>query len=184
MPSLLISAAKQKPGYISYASYGVASTARLGMELLQDAAGIELLQVPYKLSAIPDLLSGMVTIGWEPTSSALAHIKAGKVKALAYVGERRSAALPDVPTVNEIVPGFQLIPTWVGLWVPKGTPDAIIKRLQSAITVINGDPSFIKTLADAGVEPRLVMGAQMAAAIRRELELTQRLVKARNIRPD
>jgi len=86
--------------------------------------------------------------------------------------------------LSEIVPGFQLIPTWVGLWVPKGTPDAIIKRLQRAITTINSDPSFITTLTGAGVEPRLLMGAQMAAAIRRKLELTQRLVKARNITLD
>jgi len=85
--------------------------------------------------------------------------------------------------LSEIVPGFQLIPTWVGLWVPRARPTPSSNGCR-AISTINSDPSFIKTLTGAGVEPRLLVGAQMAAAIRRELELTQRLVKARNITLD
>ncbi|MDB5871211.1 MAG: putative Bug-like extra-cytoplasmic solute receptor, TTT-family [Ramlibacter sp.] len=177
----LIAIARQRPGYVSYASYGGASTARLGMELLQDAAGIALLQVPYKQSAMPDLLGGQVMVGWEPPASAVPSIKAGKLKALAFVGERRSAALPDVPNAAEIVPGFDMIPTWVGLWTPPGTPTPIIKRLQSAVAAVNKDPALLRILADSGAEPRNATQAQMTSAIQRELEMTSRLVKAKNI---
>jgi len=88
----LVLAARRKPNSINYASYGPGSTAHLGFELLQDATGIELVHVPYKTSAVPDLMRGEVTVGWEPAVSAMPFITDGKIKALAYTGNPRSPA--------------------------------------------------------------------------------------------
>jgi len=176
----LVASAKRAPSSINYASYGPGSTAHLGMELLQDAADIQLTHIPYKQSAMPDLIGGQVMVGWEPPPSALPNIRSGKIKALAYTGDRRSPALPDVPTLAEAYPGLEMF-TWVGVWAPAGTPDAIVQRLQAAFAGISKEPEVLKALADASSEPMTTTQAQMAAAIEREAQTMSRLIKAKHI---
>ena len=176
----LVAAAKKAPGSINYASYGPGSTAHLGIELLQDAAGIAMTHIPYKQSAIPDLIGGQVTISWEPPVSALPNIRAGKVRALAYSGDKRSPALPEVPTLAESYPGLEMF-TWVGVWAPAGTPDAIVQRLQTAFAAISNEPDMLKALGDAGSEPMATTQAQMTAAIEHETQAMSRLIKAKHI---
>lgn len=177
----LVALAKRKPNAINYASYGPGSTAHLGMELLQDAAGIELTQIPYKQSVIPDLIGGQVSVGWEPPNSALPSIRSGQIKALAYSGDKRSAALPDVPTLGELFPGLELF-TWVGVWVPAGTPEPIVARLHAAFAGITADAEVARAIADAGNEPMTGTPAQMAAQLDRDSQSMRRLIKAKNIR--
>ena len=176
----LVAYARQHPGELNYASYGPGSTAHLGIELLQDAAGIQMTHIPYKQSAMPDLIGGQVMLGWEPPVSALPNIRSGKVKALAFTGDRRSPALPEVPTLSEAYPGLEVF-TWIGVWAPAGTSEAVVKRLHAAFTGITRSPELMKALADAGAEPMNATPAQMAAAIEREAQTMGRLIKAKNI---
>lgn len=176
----LVAMARREPNRISYASYGPGSTAHLGMELFQDAAGIQLIHVPYKQSAMTDLIGGQVQIGFEPPVSALPNVKAGKVRALAYTGSQRSPALPEVPTLAESFPGLEVY-TWVGVWAPAGTPEPIRHQLHDAFLAIGQDAELQKALADAGLESLRTSEAQMAAAIARESEAMGRLIKAKNI---
>jgi len=179
----LVLAARRKPKSINYASYGPGSTAHLGFELLQEAAGIELVHIPYKTSAVPDLMRGEVTVGWEPAVSAMPFIVDGKVKALAYTGNPRSPALPDVAALAESYPGLEVF-TWVGVWAPAGTPDAILDKLHDAIEGINRLPAVVKALSDASSEPMRTTRAQMADAIENETQSMGRLIKAKNIKLD
>jgi tripartite-type tricarboxylate transporter receptor subunit TctC len=176
----LVASAKREPNRISYASYGPGSTAHLGMELLQDAAGIQLIHVPYKQSAMTDLIGGQVAIGFEPPISALPNVKAGKVRALAYTGSERSPALPDVPTLSESYPGLEIF-TWVGVWAPAGTPEPIRRQLQAAFVTVGQSAEVQRSLADAGLETMRTSEAQMTSAIARESEAMSRLIKAKNI---
>jgi tripartite-type tricarboxylate transporter receptor subunit TctC len=176
----LVAFAKREPNRITYASYGPGSTAHLGMELLQDAAGIQLIHVPYKQSAMTDLVGGQVAIGFEPPISALPQVKAGKVRALAYTGSQRSAALPDVPTLAESYPGLEIF-TWVGVWAPAGTPEPVRRQLQAAFLAVGQDAEVQKSLADAGLESMRTSEAQMTSVIVRESEAMSRLIKAKNI---
>lgn len=179
----LVALAKKEPGKISFASYGSGTTSHLGFELFQDAADIELLHVPYKLSAAPDLIAGQVQLGFEPPVSALANIKSGRLKALAYTGNKRSAALPNVPTLSETYPGVEVF-TWLGFWVPAKTPPAIVERLHKEIVAITHSPEMGKLLSDAGLDPIGSTPAEAAAAIERESQAMGRLIKAKNIRID
>ncbi|SEF26801.1 tripartite tricarboxylate transporter substrate binding protein [Variovorax sp. NFACC27] len=179
----LVALAKKEPGRISFASYGSGTTSHLGFELFQEAAGIELLHVPYKQSAAPDLMAGQVQLGFEPPVSALPNIKSGRVKALAYTGSKRSAALPNVPTLSESYPGVEVF-TWLGFWVPARTPQAIVDRLNKEIVAITHSPEMGRLLSDAGLDPIGSTPAEAAAVIDREAQAMSRLIKAKNIRID
>jgi tripartite-type tricarboxylate transporter receptor subunit TctC len=107
----------------------------------------------------------------------------GKIKALAYTGNPRSPALPGVATLAESYPGLEVF-TWVGVWAPAGTPDAILDKLHDAIEGINRLPAVVKALSDASSEPMRTTRAQMAVAIGNETQSMGRLIKAKNIKLD
>jgi tripartite-type tricarboxylate transporter receptor subunit TctC len=179
----LVALAKREPGKISFASYGSGSTAHLGFELLQDAAGVEMLHVPYKLSAMPDVIGGQVMLGFEPPISALPNIKSGRVKAIAYTGSKRSPAMPDVPTLAESYPGLEVF-TWLGFWLPAKTPANVVERFNREIRVITQSPELARLIADAGLEPMSTSPAETGAIVQREAEAMSRLIKAKGIRLD
>lgn len=176
----MVAIAKQKPGSLNYATYGPASTANLGMELLQDAAGIGMVQIAYKQSAMPDLMSGQLDVGWEPASSALPNIRSGKLRALAYTGDKRSPTQPDVPTLSELYPGLELF-TWIGIWAPAGTPAPVIERMRKALETASKDPLIVSALQETGNEVLSLTPAQMQANIARESQSMERLIKAKKI---
>ncbi|MGQ2998320.1 MULTISPECIES: Bug family tripartite tricarboxylate transporter substrate binding protein [unclassified Variovorax] len=179
----LVALAKKDPGRVSFASYGSGSTAHLGFELLQDAAGIELLHVPYKQSAMPDVIAGQVMLGFEPPISALPNIRAGRVKPIAYTGSQRSAALPDVPTLAERYPGLEVF-TWLGFWLPAKTPPEIVDRFNREIRAATQSPELQRLIAEAGLEPMGTTPEETRAIVRREAEAMGKLIKAKNIRID
>lgn len=176
----LVSIAKAKPGSINYATYGLASTANLGMELLQDAAGIEMVQIAYKQSAMPDLMGGQLDVGWEPASSALPNVRSGKLRALAYTGDKRSPTLPDVPTLSEIYPGLELFTT-IAVWAPAGTPAPVLERMRKAFEAASKDPQVVSALHETGNEVLSITPAQMQANLARESQSMERLIKAKKI---
>jgi tripartite-type tricarboxylate transporter receptor subunit TctC len=144
----LINAAKQKPGAIPYGSSGNYGTMHVPMEMLTSAAGTKMLHVPFTGAgpAVVALLGGQVEALSTGPSTVMGHVKAGKVRVLATWGESRHPALPDVPTLKEL--GYDAtFSQWTGLFVPAGTPEAVINKLREASKQAVNDPTFKNALA-------------------------------------
>ena len=150
----LIALARAKPGKIDYASSGNGSTQHLTGALFTKMAGIDMTHIPYRGSgpATADLLSGQVTVGFPGIAGMLPQIKAGKLRALAVTGARRSPELPQVPTVAEAgIKGYD-VTAWFGVVGPKGMPREIVLRLHSELLRIMKNPDVQKQLLNAGQE--------------------------------
>jgi tripartite-type tricarboxylate transporter receptor subunit TctC len=148
----LIALAKAEPGKLTYASSGYGTSIHMSGEMFKHMARVDILHVPYKGSApaITDLLGGQVMIMFDNLPSALPHIKAGKLRALAVTGAQRDPLLPDVPTVAEAgVPGYES-GVWFGLAVPAGTPKEEIARLNEAAVKGAKSPEFVKRMTEMG----------------------------------
>jgi tripartite-type tricarboxylate transporter receptor subunit TctC len=146
--------AKAHAGKISMASGGTGSTSHIGGELFKLMTGIEMVHVPYRggAPALTDLMGGQVQVYFSPLPESISTIKAGKVRALAVTTAKRSAALPDVPTIAESVPGFDAS-TWQGIGVPKGTPGDIVATLNREINAGLADPKIKARLDLLGSVP-------------------------------
>ncbi len=148
----LIKAAKGKPGGMSYASSGPGTPYHMAGELFKFMAGIDVLHVPYKGSAgaRTDVLGGQVDMMFDAIPTMTEHIRSGKVKALATTGRARSAVLPDVPTMSEAgVPGYEAT-IWLGVMAPKGTPAAVVNRLNAEISKITANADVRRQWAGQG----------------------------------
>lgn len=148
----LLKAAKAQPGALSYASSGPGTPYHMAGELFKVMAGVSILHVPYKGSsgARTDVLGGQVDMMFDAIPTMAEHIKAGKVKGLATTGKTRSATLPDIPTVSEAgVPGYEAT-IWLGLMAPKGTPAAVVAKLNSEIGKITGNADVRRTWTAQG----------------------------------
>ena len=148
-----IDLAKSQPGRLNYGSTGIGGSNHLVTELFNSVAGIRLTHVPYKgpPQALADLAGGHVDLVFASITSGLPLARAGKVRALAVTSLRRSAAAPDVPTVAETLPGFEVI-GWYGVVAPKGTPAAIVNRLSGAIAKGLQSPEVRERFAADGSE--------------------------------
>jgi len=150
----VLSFAKANPGKISYASLGNGSSAHMAGSLLGSMAGAEFLHVPYKegSQALVQTISGEVAMNVVAITTAMAQVKAGKLKALGVTGATRSASMPDVPTVAESgLPGYDLIP-WYVLLAPAGTPHAIIEKISTSVLKIARTPEFADVFKAQGLE--------------------------------
>jgi tripartite-type tricarboxylate transporter receptor subunit TctC len=182
----LIALAKAKPGQIYYASTGAGTSGHLVMELFKSTAGIDLVHVPYKVigQAQADLMGGQVSL-WFPTApGALPHIQAGRMRALAVAGAKRSPALPELPTVSEAgVPGFEAS-TWYALLAPANTPQNIVAKLNGEVVRILKQPEVHERLTAMGIE--IVGGSpdELARHIRSEIPKWARVVKQSGARVD
>lgn len=162
----LIAYAKANPAKLNYASYGVGSQPHLAMEILKNQAGINIVHVPYKgiPQAVPAAIAGEVQLTFSGAASTQAHLKGGRLKALAIGGKARLALLPDVPTFVE--QGFPEVPAnaWFGLFAPAATPPEIIARLHAEVTRILKDPEFTqKEIVAKGYELVASSPAEFAA---------------------
>jgi tripartite-type tricarboxylate transporter receptor subunit TctC len=146
-----ITYAKANPGKINWASSGNGTSVHLSGELFKVMTGVQLTHVPYRGSApaLTDMISGQVQVMFDNMPSSLSHIQAGKLRALAVTTAQRSPALPDVPTVAETVPGYEAS-AWFGMGAPKGTPRAIIEKLNKEINAALVDPKIKARLAEIG----------------------------------
>jgi tripartite-type tricarboxylate transporter receptor subunit TctC len=146
-----ISYAKASPGKVNMASAGVGTSTHLSGALFMMMTGTELVHVPYRgaAPAIADLLGGQVQVLFDNLPSSIGHIKGGRLRALAVTTAKRSDALPDVPTVAETVPGFEAS-VFYGMGVPKGTPRAVIDKLNKAVNAALADPAMQAKLAELG----------------------------------
>jgi tripartite-type tricarboxylate transporter receptor subunit TctC len=179
----LIAAAKKEPGKLSFASSGAGSSTHMSAELFKSMSGTDILHIPYKGSgqALPDLMSGRVSMMFENAPGAVSHIKAGKVRALAVTGLKRSPALPELPTVAESgVPGYESL-SWSGIAVPAGTPRAVIDRLNKDFNSILGTAEMRQKLTEQGAETMGGAPEAFAQHIRAERDKWSRLIREKNI---
>jgi tripartite-type tricarboxylate transporter receptor subunit TctC len=175
----LISQAKRAPGKLAFGSNGNGTGQHLIGAQFEAMAGVQLLHVPYKGSGpmATDLLGGQITMSFDTITPVLPHIKAGKLRALAVTTAKRSAALPDVPTLDEAgLKGFDL-GTWFGVLAPAGTPKDVVTRLNTEMVKIIQSADFRKKMDDIGADPIGNTPEQMARQIKDDTERFARLVK-------
>jgi tripartite-type tricarboxylate transporter receptor subunit TctC len=164
---------RAQSGRATYASQAVGSTGHLAMELFKSLTGVEATHVPYKGSAAQaatDLVAGRVAMSFVNTSTTIAHLQRGTLRAIAVAERRRIAALPDTPTLDESgLPGFEAT-AWIGLGARAGTPDAVVLQLARDATDALAQPESLRRLAALGIEPRPMSPPEFAAFIRRDTE--------------
>jgi len=180
----LIAYARANPGKLQYGTPGVASPHHLSGELLALKTGVKIVHVPYRGGgpAANDLLGGHINMAFLSLSSAVPQLPTGKIRIVALVEKNRYAAMPEVPTIGETVPGFEMS-SWLGVFAPAGTPAPLIARINDTIQKILGDPPIKEKLAGLGLVVAPVTPAELAEIIRTGLEVRGALVKAANIQP-
>jgi tripartite-type tricarboxylate transporter receptor subunit TctC len=182
----LIAAAKAEPGKLTYASAGNGSSGHLAGELLKSTAKIDVLHIPYKggAPAITDLLGERISFMPINPVEVIAHIKSGRLRALAVANDRRVPLLPDVPTVVEAgVAGYEAS-VWWGLVAPAGTPQDVIARLNAETNKALRDPAIAAKLGELGVVITPGTPEQFGGFIKSQTELWSRVIKAAGIQPD
>ena len=175
----LIKAVKARPGALSYASSGPGTPYHMAGELLKVMAGLSIVHIPYRGSAgaRTDVLGGQIELMFDAIPTMAEHIKAGKVKALATTGKARSAVLPDVPTANEAgVPGYEAT-LWLGLMAPKGTPPAVINKLNAEIAKITANPEVRRNWAAQGTTAMTMGVDEFSKYINDDIAKWARIVK-------
>ena len=180
-----IAYAKANPGKINYASGGIGTSPHLSGELLKMMTGINLVHVPYRAaaSAYPDLMAGQVQMLFDNIPSSIGHIKTGKVRALGVTAPKRVAAIPDVPTIGETVPGYE-VSIWYGIAAPRGTPSEIVGKLNQAVNAVLADPKLQARLAELGGEPMPMAPAEFGKLVAEETEKWAKVIRAANIKPE
>ncbi|AUL16962.1 tripartite tricarboxylate transporter substrate binding protein [Bordetella bronchiseptica] len=180
----LIELAKREPGTLTLSTAGQGSSAHLAVELFMRQAGIVVIPVPYKGAgpALLDVVGGVVDMTFGDAASASKQAQAGKIKALAVTGARRSPLIPDVPTVQEAgVPGYEAS-AWHAVLAPRGTPQPVIQTLYTAIGKVLADPQLKARLAQDGIE---AVGSEPQAfgqALNAEIDKWQKVVEDAGIR--
>jgi tripartite-type tricarboxylate transporter receptor subunit TctC len=154
-------------------------------ELFKIMTGTDMLLVSYRGAgpSLVDLLAGQVQVGFQTLPSSIEYIRAHKLRALAVTTATRSAALPDLPTVGDFVPGYEA-PTWYGVGAPKNTPAEIVEKLNNEINAGLADPKIKARLADLGGEVLVLSPADFAKLIADETEKWGKLIRAANIKPE
>ena len=182
----LLALARAQPGELTFASGGSGSSPHLAGELFKSMARIDIREVPYKgvVAAIPDVLSGRVTMMFGPILVVLPLVREGKLRALAVTSLKRSPALPELPTVDESgVRGFE-VTLWGGLLAPAGTPATILRKLHLETVNALAQPDVRAKFADLGLETIGNSPDEFAAAVKSEIPRWARLIKESGIKPE
>jgi tripartite-type tricarboxylate transporter receptor subunit TctC len=182
----LIALARAKPGSIKYASAGVGSSPHLAAELFRQMAGIDILHIPYKGSTpgVSATLTGETEIMFTGVASAVAFIKAGRLRALSINGPKRSSALPGVPTASESgLPGFEA-DFWIGLFAPAGTPRPVVTRINTEVNRILNSDAIKERFAEIGVDPMPGTPEQFGELLARDTERWTKAVRSAGLKAD
>jgi len=179
-----IALAKQRPGKINMASAGVGTGTHLAGELFQIAAGVSLFHVPYRgVQALRDVVAGQADVYFGVVASSLPQIRAGKLRALAVTTANRSAVLPDVPAMAEVLPGYEFS-AWYALGAPKGTPASAIERLNREVNAALADPQFSTQLAELGGIPIAGSPADLGRLFVSDTDRIAKIIKVANLTLD
>jgi tripartite-type tricarboxylate transporter receptor subunit TctC len=176
-----IAYAKANPGKINMVSAGIGTPPHVFGELFKMMAGVDMVHVPYRGSFMADLLGGQVQVVFGPITQLVEHIRASKLRALAVTTATHQAALPDIPTIAEFVPGYEAS-AWYGVGAPKGTPAAIVEKLNAAINAGLADPAMIARLADLGVTVLVGTPADFGKFIAGETDKWAKVIRAAHIK--
>ena len=182
----LVKRAKAQPGKINYASSGPGTPYHMAGELFKSMAGIYLVHIPYKGSsgARTDVIGGQVDIMFDAVTTMTEQVRAGKVKALATTGKTRSAVMPDVPTMSEAgVPGYEAT-IWLGLMAPKGTPKAIVDRLNEAVSKIAVQPDVKQLWTKQGAVAMVMSPDAFDKYTRDDIAKWEKVIKTAGIKAD
>ena len=185
-PQELIKAAKAKPDGMSYASSGPGTPYHMAGELFKYMAGVAIVHVPYRSSsgARTDVLGGHLEMMFDAIPTMAEHMKAGKVKAIATTGKQRSAILPNVPTMSESgVPGYEAT-IWLGLMAPKGTPAAIINKLNAEVAKITSNPEVRRQWAAQGTAAMTMGTEEFAQYVSADISKWAQIVKVSGVKVD
>jgi tripartite-type tricarboxylate transporter receptor subunit TctC len=180
-----VALAARNPGELNYGSAGIGNTTHLGMELLQSMAKVKLVHVPYKgvAPAYVDLMSGQIATMFGNVSGPLAHIRAGRLRAIAVTGPKPSPVLPGVPRIGETYPGFELV-TWMGIFLPARTPESIRSKLENEFLRVLRIKEVQDKLIGLGNEIVAGNGEALVAMVRRERKLYGGIIKSAGIRAE
>ena len=179
----LVAYAKANPGKLTFGSSGTGAASHLAGELFKSLAGIDMLHVPYKGTgqAVTDLLAGQIDVMFAPAQTAMPHVQAGRLRALAVTSARRSATLPELPTVAEAgVPGYAAI-GWFGLLAPTATPRAVVEKLSQDSNKALADADVKAKMLALGAEPAGNSPEEFAKFIREDQAKWSRLMRERGI---
>ena len=181
----LIAYAKANPGKLNMASSGAGSTIHVSGELFKMMTGINMVHVPYRggAPALTDLISGQVQVMFDNVPTSIEFIRAGKLRPLAVTTAARSNVLPDLPTVADFVPGYEAS-AWYGVGVPKGTPEAIIGKLNKETNAILADPKARARFDELGASLIAGSPAEFGQLVADETEKWAKVVKFSGARPD
>jgi tripartite-type tricarboxylate transporter receptor subunit TctC len=181
-----IALAKREPGKLNYASSGPGTPYHMAGELFKAMAGVNIVHVPYKGSsgARTDIVGGQVQMMFDAVTTMSEHVKAGQVRALATSGKVRSTVLPDVPTLSEAgVPGYEAT-IWLGVVAPKGTPPAVVNKLNAEITKIVARPEVQREWAAQGAVAMTMSPEAFGKYIAEDIVKWERIVKISGAKPD
>ena len=178
----IVAAAKANPGKLNYPSSGIGTVHHLSGELLCAMAGIDMTHVPFRGGASPltELLGGRVDLLLEAMTLSIGQIRSGKLRPLAVTSLERWKALPDVPAVNETLPGYEVI-SFIGLGATGGTPAPIIERVNAEVRKFLARPETAQRFIDLGGEPRATSPEEMSSFIERDIARWKRVIQARHI---
>ncbi len=182
----LIAYAKANPGKLNFGSPGTGTSVHISGEMFKDAAGVDMLHVPFKGSgpSMAAVLGGEVQILFENISAAVPNVKAGRLRPIAVTSITRSSALPDVPTLNESgLPGFEVL-AWFGMFAPAATPKEVLARLNAEFVKALRDPKVSEQMLSRGLEPRPMALDEFNAIWRKDVEKYAAIVKKAKISAD
>jgi len=181
-----IALARAKPGTLNYASSGPGTPYHMAGELFKAMAGVDIVHIPYKGSsgARTDILGGQVQMMFDAITTMAPNVRAGKLKALGTSGKARSSVLPEVPTISEAgVPGYEAV-IWLGFMAPKGTPEAVVDRLNREITKAANAPEMKAAWAAQGAVPMSMTPDEFARFMRADIEKWAKVVQVSGARAD
>jgi tripartite-type tricarboxylate transporter receptor subunit TctC len=180
----LVLAAKRQPGRLTHASYGEGTQTHLAAVRLVQAAGITVTHIPYKDGGIADVIAGAVDWTFATPNIALAHVKAGRLRALVVSANKRLPGLPDTPTLSEVLPGMESMESWNGVLAPRGTPAEVLHRLQSALQKIAASSEFRKKALELDLIPTGGTAEDFRTFLAKDYEKWGAVVKRTGIRLD
>jgi len=181
----LVAYAKRQPDAVNFSSSSSGGLPHLAGELFASAIGAKMVHVPYKGSAasISDVMAGQVHMTFEAAAAGMPHVKSGRLRALAVTGAGRLPFLPDVPAVQETVPGFQVV-NWYGMAAPAGTPKEVLARWHSEIAKVLAVPEIREKMVSMGTDPVGSSPEEFAQFVKLETAKWTRIIRDAQIRPD
>ncbi|MEO8135715.1 MAG: tripartite tricarboxylate transporter substrate binding protein [Betaproteobacteria bacterium] len=181
----LIALARAQQGKLAYSSGGIGTSSHLAGELFKSMAKVDMVHVPYKgnVPSITDLIGGQVSLSFATMPTVLPHVKAGKLRGIAVIGAQRSPAVPELPTVAETVPGFD-VNNWIGLFAPAGTPPEIVQKLNVEVNRVMLTPEVQKRLESEGARLAKKTPEEFGQFVRAETVKWAKVLKDAGINPE